>query len=126
MEEDQGVDKTQQQYQLGDVVFAAVHRNNCDCLIEGKVCGVSKPYNDENAEVRYTVVDIAVDDGQYKPYSEIAFNVAYDDVFEDLESAQQKMMDTINLNYQKAKDALASMLNAVKAEIAKQSTVVEP
>ena len=117
----QNTDKTKQQFKLGEQVFIIAQKNHADCLIEGKIFSVSKPIEDSDAEVRYAVQDISNRESRRMFSFDTVFEVEYDDIFKDLETAQQKLSDMIDQNYEKAKESLASRVNAVRVNAESQT-----
>lgn len=108
----QSLDKTKHLFKLGETVFAVVQKDNIACLVEGKICSVSKSFDDENAEVKYTI-----DRGVYDSTIDLPvrfFVIMYDDIFKDLETAQQRATNTITINYEKMKESLLNTFNTIK------------
>jgi hypothetical protein len=115
----QTLDKTKQQYKLGETVFAVTQKNNAACFVEGRICGAYKNLDDEDAEVSYTVDDVSPDRDPFNRF----VTAAYDDIFKDSEAAQQKVLATIEQAYEKAKESLVLKVSAVKAASAKQTAI---
>jgi hypothetical protein len=108
----QNIDKTKQQFKLDDIVFVVSQRNNVPCLTEGKICGIFKHAEEENAEVNYHINDLSAN----KEMPNTCFSVTYDNVFKDLEIAQQKVMDSISLNYNNMRENITNTINAIKTD----------
>lgn len=118
----QNLDKTKQQFKLGETVYAVAQKDSAPCLLEGKICGVSKSFDDESEEVKYTI-----DRGIYDSTVNMPrrfFVTTYDSIFKELEVAQQKALDTLTINYNKTIENLTNTVSAIRTVSEKQETTV--